>query len=174
MPKEFVITMTAANRVGILAAVSNAMLELGGDLLETRQTVVRGFFTMIFAARFPDERDAQLIRDHLQGVCAPFGIDLGVKDPTEETLPAETPQTEIEITISGTNQRGLLHRIAKQFSLFGADIVSMRAVCSADGESFTMPMTLALPVGTEPGPFLNDVQEMGREHRFSLVVEPQR
>ena len=44
--KEWIIIMAAANRAGILAAVTKAMAELGGDLREASQTVVRGFFTM--------------------------------------------------------------------------------------------------------------------------------
>ena len=172
MAKEFVVTMTAANRVGILAAVSNAMAELGGDLLEARQTVVRGFFTMIIAAEFPDDRDPQIIRDHLEGVCGPYGIELGLKDPSEEKLADAHPdRTQIEVTFSGTNQQGLLHRMARQISLSGADIVNMRATCSNDGQEFTMPMTLELPPGVEPGPFLNDLQETGREHGFSISID---
>ena len=54
MAREYIITMTAENRVGIMSAVTKAMTELGGDLREASQTVVRGFFTMIFSAEFPD------------------------------------------------------------------------------------------------------------------------
>ena len=69
MAKELIITMAAANRAGILAAVTKAMSELGGDLREASQTVVRGFFTMIFSAEFPDTMDQSVVRDHLQDAC---------------------------------------------------------------------------------------------------------
>ena len=58
--------MTAGNRTGILSAVTKAMAELGADLREASQTVVRGYFTMIFSAEFPDTMDEKVIRDHLQ------------------------------------------------------------------------------------------------------------
>ena len=72
MAREFIITMTAANRVGILSAVTKAMADLGGDLREASQTVVRGFFTMIFSAEFPDQTSPHVITDHLQDVGRPF------------------------------------------------------------------------------------------------------
>ena len=66
MDREYIITMTAVNRVGILAAVTKAMAELGGDLREASQTVVRGFFTMIFSSEFPADLAPDVIIDHLQ------------------------------------------------------------------------------------------------------------
>lgn len=84
MAREYIITMTAANRVGILSAVTKALSELGADLREASQTVVRGFFTMIFSAEFPDEMDPVVITDHLQDVCRSFGIDVNLKDADAE------------------------------------------------------------------------------------------
>ena len=71
MPKEYIITMTAANRVGILAAVTNAMAELDADLKEARQTVVRRFFTMIFSAEFPKSRASMPRRAALPTTTSP-------------------------------------------------------------------------------------------------------
>ncbi len=58
--KEYVLTLTAVNRIGILAAVSNAIAELGGDLREINVTVMSRFFTIILSADFPEQRDADI------------------------------------------------------------------------------------------------------------------
>ena len=71
MAKQCIITLTAANRIGILAAVTNAMDELGGDLQEVSQTVVQKFFTLILAAEFPAHRELQVIVDHIRDVGRP-------------------------------------------------------------------------------------------------------
>ena len=86
MPRRLIITLTAANRVGILAGVSNALAELSGDLQEIRQTVVQKFFTMIIAADFPAERDPQIVLDHIRDVCRPYSVDVTLKDPLDEHL----------------------------------------------------------------------------------------
>ncbi len=81
MARELIITMAAANRAGILAAVTKAMSELGGDLREASQTVVRGYFTMIFSAEFPDQIDQTLIRDHLRMRVAHLALNWGSAMP---------------------------------------------------------------------------------------------
>ena len=53
MRKQFVITLTASNRVGILAAVATALAELGGELREVKQTLRDRYFTRILSAEFP-------------------------------------------------------------------------------------------------------------------------
>jgi predicted amino acid-binding ACT domain protein len=78
MPRRYVITLTAANRVGILAAVTEALSQLGGNLVEIRQTVVQKFFTIILAADFPDERLPHVVADHIRDIGRPFGIALYV------------------------------------------------------------------------------------------------
>jgi len=41
MPK-YIISVTAADRVGIVYSVTGALLDLGGNILELSQTVMRG------------------------------------------------------------------------------------------------------------------------------------
>ncbi len=82
MAKRYLISLMAANRVGILAALANALTELGGDMQEVSQTVMQKFFTIILAADFPDHRDPQIIVEHIRGVCQPFGVEVSLKDPT--------------------------------------------------------------------------------------------
>ena len=117
MAKELIITMAAANRAGILAAVTKAMAELDGDLREASQTVVRGFFTMIFSVEFPDSMDQSVIHDHLQDACRPFGIELGIRDPSAH-LPVYTAATantkQFRLRVGGQNQPGALRRLIKQ------------------------------------------------------------
>ena len=86
MSKRYIITFMAANRVGILAAVTTSLAELGGDIQEVSQTVMQRFFTIIMSAEFPENRDPSVIIDHIRGVCRPFGVEVNLKDPKVETL----------------------------------------------------------------------------------------
>ena len=75
LSKRYIISLMAANRVGILAALTTALAELGGDLQEVSQTVMQKFFTIILAAEFPDHRDPRVIVEHIRGVCSPYGVE---------------------------------------------------------------------------------------------------
>ena len=166
MPKELIITMAAANRAGILAAVTRAMAELDGDLREASQTVVRGFFTMIFSAEFPDSMDLSVIRDHLQDACRPFGIELGVRDPAAH-LPVYTAATantrQYRLRLGGRNQPGVLRRLSQIMSLKGIDITGMHAIRTDEGTAFEMVLKLAVPVDCPIEGLLREVSAAGGE-----------
>src|SRR4051812_39692829 len=51
---NYVVTVTAADRVGIVESVTGTVLAEGGNVLELSQTVMRGFFTIILAVEFPE------------------------------------------------------------------------------------------------------------------------
>lgn len=170
MAKEYIITMTAANRIGILAAVTNAMAELGGDLIETRQTVVRGFFTMIFAAEFPDHREPNVILDHLRDVCRPFDIEVFLKNPAKEILPEPAIGTNrVVVRLEGKNAAGLLHQIGKSISVAGGDIVNLRATSSDDRATFSA--SLHLDVTQETNHLMERLQELGLQCGFTPSIE---
>ena len=166
MARELIITMAAANRAGILAAVTRAITELGGELREASQTVVRGFFTMIFSTEFPDSMDTSVIRDHLQDACRPFGIELGVRDPSAH-LPVYTAATartrQYRLRLGGRNQPGVLRKLSQVMSLKGIDITGMHAVRTEEGESFEMVLKLAVPDDCSVESLLQEVSLAGRE-----------
>lgn len=172
MPRELIITMTGPNRAGILAAVTRAMAELGGDLREASQTVVRGFFTMIFSSEFPDSMDVVVIRDHLQDACRPFGIELNVRDPSA-VLPVFTAAVastiQYKLRLGGHNESGVLRKLSQVLSLRGVDIAGMHAVRTEDGGSFEMVLKLAIPRETAIDALVNELNDAGRD--FAVTVE---
>jgi len=172
MAKELIITMAAANRAGILAAVTKAMAELDADLREASQTVVRGFFTMIFSTEFPDTMDPSVVRDHLQDACRPFDIELSIRDPSSQ-LPiynAATANTkQFRLRIGGRNQPGALLRLSQVMSLKGIDITGMHALRTEEGRAFEMVLKLAVPQDCTVESLLEDLHIAGTE--FGLTAD---
>ena len=172
MSKEYIITMTAGNRTGILSAVTRAMAELGADLREASQTVVRGFFTMIFSTEFPDSMDPSVVRDHLLDACRPFGIELSVRDPSAH-LPVYTAATantrQYRLRLGGRNQPGVLRKLSQVMSLKGIDITGMHAVRTDEGQAFEMVLKLALPQDCSVEGLLQELNDAGRD--FEVTAE---
>jgi glycine cleavage system transcriptional repressor len=173
--KEWIIIMAAANRAGILAAVTRAMAELGGDLREASQTVVRGYFTMIFSADFPVAMDQNLIRDHLQDACRPFGIELTIRDPAAQ-IPvhvAATAETrQYRLRIGGRNEPGILRSLSQIVSRHGIDITGMHAVRTEEGGAFEMILRLALPVSFSASLLLQEIEAAGRNVGVTADLRP--
>lgn len=171
MPREYIITMTAENRVGILSAVTKAMADLGADLRETSQTVVRGYFTMIFSAEFPENIDRNIVVDHLQDACRPFGIDVNLKEPPPDSNDGSSPKAHKirVIRLGGDNKPGVLRRLSGMISTRRVDIVGMHAVRTRGGDGFEMILKVALPIEIDTEQFLADINEAGRE--LSMTAE---
>ena len=175
MAKELIITMAAANRAGILAAVTKAMAELQGDLREASQTVVRGFFTMIFSVEFPDSMDQSVVRDHLQDACRPFDIDLGIRDPSAH-LPVYTAATantkQFRLRVGGRNQPGALLRLSQVMSLKGIDITGMHAVRTEEGREFELVLKLAVPQDCTIESLVQDLISAGTDFEATADLRP--
>lgn len=172
MARELIITMAAANRAGILAAVTKAMAELGGDLREASQTVVRGYFTMIFSAEFPDPMDHSVIRDHLQDACRPFGIELSIRDAASlgTVPPSATSSTkQFRLRIGGRNQPGALLRLSQMMSVKGIDITGMHAIRTEEGLAFEMVLKLAVPRECTVESLLQDLDTPARNSTLQPI-----
>ncbi len=173
MAKQYIITLTAANRVGIMAALTNALAELGGDLVEVSQTVMRKFFTMILAAEFPDHRDPQVIVEHIRDVCRPYRVEVCLKDPNEEVL-QEDPLSGAEkyfLTLTGTDQPGIIRQISARLAEEGIDITDLYAVRSEESRSFVLIMELSVPPGVDVQTLQTDLEALGRAIGLTVAVQ---
>ncbi|MFQ5730339.1 MAG: ACT domain-containing protein [Planctomycetaceae bacterium] len=162
MRKEFVLTITAANRIGILAAVSNGIAELSGDIRELNVSVMSRFFSIIVAADFPDDRQPGVIGDHLRDIGRPYGLEVVIKDPAREQLqndPGEDAET-LYMTLTGRDQPGMMRRIASRLAQDGIDISDVYATRNGDTGDFQMILEFVAPGGTDRAELLTGMQQL--------------
>ena len=146
MTKRYLISVVAANRVGILTALTNALEELGANLVEVQQNVMQQFFTLMMAADFPDQRTPDVVVDHIRGICRPFGGDVIIKDPQIEKLQSDMGHEfwDGQLSLMGEDKPGTMRRITARIAQDGIDIVSLHAARSDDG-TYMFDMSLSIP-----------------------------
>ena len=66
MARRYIISLTGANRVGVLAAVTTALDELRGNLWEASISVMQPFCSILLTADFPDDRSEDIISAHIR------------------------------------------------------------------------------------------------------------
>jgi predicted amino acid-binding ACT domain protein len=81
------------DRVGIISEVSQALAEIEGDIADIRQTVLRGYFSMILFATFPEGVSAEVIRQQLTKVSQASDFPLEFNCAAPAPPPATTPST---------------------------------------------------------------------------------
>src|SRR4051794_9724457 len=96
MARRYIISLTGANRVGILAAVTTALDELRGNLWEANISVMPPFCSILLTADFPEERNSDIVSDHLRDLCRPYAVEVRISEPdgaaTDEGTAALTNQ----------------------------------------------------------------------------------
>ena len=164
MNKRYIMTVLAANRTGILAALANALDELGGNIRDVSQAVIQKFFAVIMAADFPADQDPEVIVDHIRAVCRPFGAEVTLRDPAiemgfdGETEP--TPKERYVLTLAGPDRPGVLRFLAHRLALDGIDLVDLQGRQRESDQTFLSAMELSVPPGTDA---LQLCEELKRE-----------
>ncbi|MEX0727488.1 MAG: ACT domain-containing protein [Planctomycetaceae bacterium] len=171
--KRFIISLMAANQVGIMAALTEALDDLKGDIQEVSQTVMQQFFTIILAADFPDECRGEDIVSHIEKVCEPFKVDVTTKEPAREEL-FSYPEESVEkyfLTVTGPDQRGIVRRIATRLEEVGIDITDLHAVRDDQRHEFLLVMELAVPAGIETAELTQELEQLGNAEGLAAAFQ---
>ncbi len=72
---HYIVTVTAADRVGIVHSVTATIQEWNGNVLELSQTVMRGYFTIIVAVEFADRIDVDAFSAAIAGQGGRLSVD---------------------------------------------------------------------------------------------------
>lgn len=113
---QYVISVMSSDRIGIIRDVASQIRELHGNIADLSQTVLRGYFTMILLATFPDGTTEEMINRQLQAIRAPGKSPLEITVlavpqpmPVEQRLP---PENIYVLTASGTDRIGFVATVA--------------------------------------------------------------
>ncbi len=175
MGNRYIISITAANRVGLLAAIGTALDELGGNIEELCQTVMQEFFSVLMAVEFPEHRDQSVVHDHLYDACRPFDASITVRDSGETAeATAEQGQTQAwYLTIDGPDQPGLMGHISAKLAARKIDIRESYG-CRDEQEGFFLVLKLAVPPNVDGDGFRTELAELGRKWRLTVNVYEER
>src|SRR5436305_6365197 len=90
----YIVTVTAADRVGIVYSVAGTLRDQGGNILELSQTVMRGYFTIILAVAFAEPRPAAQLAEVIAERGRRFGLNVAVIEATAEAPEPPVPNGE--------------------------------------------------------------------------------
>jgi glycine cleavage system transcriptional repressor len=167
---SYMISVTAADRVGIVFSVTGALLDLGGNVLELSQTVMRGYFTIILEVDFPAPKTREQIVEAIHERGRRF--DLQVQVTEIKPGPAETPAPAGErfiLTVLGDDSPGIVHSIAGSLAAHGANIVDLHA--RVDGARFSLVMEALIPHDLTPAAIRSELERFGRAHKLEAFVQ---
>lgn len=108
--QRFVTSVFVADRVGILRDVTQAVFLLEGNIGSIRQTVVDGFFTLVFRSEHPAKVGKESLRAKIGNALGAQAV-VTVMDCPEVALPVVAAGSRFIVTTRGEDKPGTIFAI---------------------------------------------------------------
>lgn len=168
---EFIISITSRDRIGIVFEISSALAALKGNIADSRQSVMCGYYNMILRASFPAEVTKAEIESKLAEVNARSETPLNmlVNQVDQTLLDTVDPQNDYVLTASGKDQIGFVARVAGFCVEHCINILDLSTTIS-DGE-FIMMLEIDLSRCASIREVRHALADFGREHGLRVVLQ---
>lgn len=144
MKKQMIISVMSKDRPGIIADVTGAIFELGGDLADLNQSILCDYLTMILIATFEDEVTPEDVIAKLSHVKSETKLNVIVKkmDTPVEIAQNKIPKKTYIVTAQGKNKSGLVYGISSFCYQRNINILDLSTTLKDD--QYTMILQLDL------------------------------
>jgi len=167
----YVLNVMSDDHPGIVAAVSNAVESLGGNIDSCSQTVLGGHFTLIMIVSLPEPLAAEGLAERVRQAGS-LGSEYQVM-----ARPALAPQSAASeetvdrfvITAFGTDQPGIVRRFSQY--LAGKDINIVDLYGDRKGEEFVLIGQVQVPKRWDIRMLQADLEQMGNELGFTVKLQ---
>jgi glycine cleavage system transcriptional repressor len=139
----YAVTAVGPDGPGEVAALAEALADLGANLEDASMTRLRGHFAMTLVASVG--ASAQDVERALEPVAASTGLHISVW-PVDADAPPPEGGRPWRVTLHGADRPGLVAGVARELASAGANITDLS--CRLAGELYVM--TLDVDAATEP------------------------
>jgi glycine cleavage system transcriptional repressor len=169
MMQSYIVTVTAADQVGIVQSVTGTLSQWGGNVLELSQTVMRGYFTIILAVEFDEAIDADALAAAVAQQGGRYGLVVHVLPADLTRRPPVADGERFILTVLGSDRPGTIHGIAGCLAEHGVNIVDLHA--RSDDGHFSLVMEAFLPPDLPPGTLQEELKSYGRDRQLDAFVQ---
>ena len=145
---HFAVTAIGKDRPGIVAGLTGALRDLGGNLEDVSSTILRGHFSMMLVVDAPQEANAEHLRARLAASAEPLGVRVTVSDVEAGT--PERPKATHVLSVYGSDRPGIVARFAEALAQREANITDLSCRLTAGDEPiYVLIAEVALPSAVE-------------------------
>lgn len=141
------ISVTGPDQVGLVAALTGRLHDMGANLGDTSFAVLGTGFEFTSVAELPADVSADQAATDLAGLPLLAGADITVQDFRHGATHDESGRVTHRIRVEGGDQAGLVARMSEVFGEFGANIVRMYSekVPGRHGDRYSMIYNVWIP-----------------------------
>ena len=176
MSCSFIVSIFAKDRVGIIADVTKAILNLKGDLGDLSQAVLDGYFTMIFVAEFNEKIQNTVLKDEISNNFIEdekeFSIVIKSIDGNSSTNCFDDHNSEENryvMTATSDNRKGLVAEVADFCKQNQINILYLSTKLSED--KYIMMYLIDLSAINFLDVLREKIKEFGNEKEMQIVLQ---
>ena len=167
----YVLNVMADDRPGIVAAVSRAVVDAGGNIDACSQTVLGGYFTLIMIVSFPQPLPE---KQFCQSLMAPdnrqsgFQVQIRPYSAGAER-PAVADAENFVVTCFGPDAPGVIYRFSALLAEKGINIVDLYG--QLDGGQFVLISQVQIPRHWDLAMLQADLEQLGRQQGYTVRLQ---
>ncbi len=154
---QFAIAAMGSDQPGIVAAVGETLLEIGGNIDDSSMTILGGHFAMLLVVNAPIDRDA--VQAALDPVAERFDLLLEVRDAAQHVF-GDEDRDDYVVAAYGPDKPGLVSTLSRVLANAGANITDFGSRLGAD-HTFAMWFNVSLADGTDVDALADELAEAG-------------
>jgi glycine cleavage system transcriptional repressor len=172
MKRNFVLTLSGPDRIGIVDRVTGLLLDRGGNVETSRMARLGGEFAVLMLVSLPSEHCADLDRN-LEGLTAE-GYKVTTSQAAQTYAEAHLGWIPYQIEVEGADHEGIIHEVAHYLSLRGINIESMDSETISAPISgsplFTMTAQVVVPPSLASQGWEAGLEEIGNLRNLEITV----
>jgi len=161
------VTVLGRDRPGIVADVTAALAQLGGNLEDSTMTLLRGHFAMIVLVR--TTADVGDVEGALEPLTAGGHLVVSARVLPEEADDDRGGAAYV-LRVHGADRPGIVAAITRVVSGHGANIVDLGTRLAQD--LYVLVAELVLPVGTDPASLRSELQREAERLGVEVHLSP--
>ena len=172
MRSNIVLTLTGANRVGLVEEVTKALLDLGGNVETSRMERLGGEFAMLMLVSVSPEQVVGL--DAALAHLSERGHKLTITETHGSDAETHAGWHAYRVEVDGADHEGIAHEIVSGLSRRGISIESMETSVSpapiSGAPLFAMNAVVVVPPELPEEKWLAALDDAGRQSNVDVRV----
>lgn len=160
------VTAIGRDRPGIVAGITGALLEAGGNVDDSQMSILHGHFAVMLIVSVPDGTSVEELSFRLDEVGREFG--LGGITVSEVTGLERGAGPSHVLTVYGADRPGIVHEVAELLAARGVNITDLRTRRTGDPSAPLYTMMMELVVEEDPAELGAALESLSAEREVEV------
>jgi len=143
---ELAVTAIGRDRPGIVAAVTGALLDLGGNVEDSQMSILGGHFAVMLLVEVPDGTMRETVVERLGEVAHEHELEAISVAEVSDGGARPAPPSHV-LSVYGADRPGIVHSVSSALAEAGVNITDLETKLTGSGGTPVYVMVLEVALG---------------------------